>query len=182
MSESIITYSTLGSEADVSTREYTTGDPVVSFEHLYLTYKNAIFKHLLGKVSRWEIAEELSQETWLKVWRYYPPQHTKNLYAWLLTIASRTAIDAYRFGHLRIEQGEILSLDVLDYDGEDKEAANMEERVANRELRQQAFKQLPLDYQCALGKHFAGKPHNAGHFHEARRLYKQIRHEQEVAS
>ncbi len=182
MSESIITYSPLASD-DASQEEYSTEDGhVTSFEHLYLAYKNAIFGHLLGKVSRPDIAEELCQETWLKVWRHYPPQHTKNLYAWLLTIASRTAIDAYRNGHLRIEGDETLSLDTLEWDSEDKEVAQMEERTADRELRQQVFEQLPPSYQRALARKFAGKPCSKRHFYEARRLYKQLRQEQEVAS
>jgi RNA polymerase sigma factor (sigma-70 family) len=66
------------------------------FEHFYEQHRGVVFGLLAKKLGR-QHAEDAFQETFLRALRAYPRlDHAENLRAWILTIASRVAIDAHR--------------------------------------------------------------------------------------
>lgn len=66
------------------------------FNALYAEYHTPIRKRI-ERTLRYsqELAEEIEQETWLKVWRKLPETEEVR-FLWLATIATHTAIDALR--------------------------------------------------------------------------------------
>ena len=68
----------------------------LSFEELYVSEYPRIYRRVLFLVKRPEMAEDLTQETFVKAWRAWPPASQENLPGWLSQIASRTALDALR--------------------------------------------------------------------------------------
>lgn len=74
----------------------TTETAPISFDDLYTTYSGRIYRRVLHLVKSPERAEDLTQETFLKAWRAWPPASTANLGGWLSQIATRTALDALR--------------------------------------------------------------------------------------
>ncbi len=74
----------------------TTRATPISFDDLYATHYPRIYRRVLYLVRHPETAEDVTQETFLKAWRAWPPAHATNLYGWLYQIATRTALDALR--------------------------------------------------------------------------------------
>ncbi len=73
------------------------GDPAV-IGALYTAYGPALFNIILRIVHSQQLAEQVLQDTFVKVWRYggsYEPSKGR-LFTWLLNIARNTAIDATR--------------------------------------------------------------------------------------
>ena len=69
-----------------------------AFAELYDVYERAVFAVALRAVGDRECAEEIVQDTFLKVWRNaarFDPAHGTPA-AWIFTIAKRTAIDVTR--------------------------------------------------------------------------------------
>lgn len=69
---------------------------VMPFEQVYTDYYRYIYQRILGLVKQREEAENLTQDTFLKAWRAYPPPTTDHLGGWLSRIAINTVIDAAR--------------------------------------------------------------------------------------
>jgi RNA polymerase sigma factor (sigma-70 family) len=66
------------------------------FQTLLDSYGRDIHRFLVANVGAGD-ADDCYQETWIAALRGYPQlQHSGNLRGWLLTIASRKAIDAHR--------------------------------------------------------------------------------------
>ena len=66
------------------------------FEHFYSEHRDAVFGFLARRLGR-PAAEDAFQETFLRALRAYGQlRHAENLRAWVLTIASRVAIDALK--------------------------------------------------------------------------------------
>ncbi|CAB4162728.1 RpoE DNA-directed RNA polymerase specialized sigma subunit, sigma24 homolog [uncultured Caudovirales phage] len=79
------------------------------YSALYATMRESVI-HLLRKRTGWngELAEELSQQTWLKVWKHrerYRPDMGK-AEDWIYQIARTTAISYYRREKIRREQNQ----------------------------------------------------------------------------
>jgi RNA polymerase sigma-70 factor (ECF subfamily) len=70
--------------------------PSISFEDLYRNEYPRLYRRVLSLVACPQEAEDLTQETFLKAWRAWPPAHATNLYGWLSCIATHTALDALR--------------------------------------------------------------------------------------
>ena len=68
----------------------------ITFEQLYVTYSPRVFKRVLYLVQHQEMAEDLTQETFVKAWRAWPATSQENLSGWLCQIATRTALDGLR--------------------------------------------------------------------------------------
>ncbi len=67
------------------------------FITLYDTYQNAIFRHCYFRVYHREIAKELAQEAFMKVWDYMQKGNTlEHPKTFLYTIATNTIIDYRR--------------------------------------------------------------------------------------
>ena len=84
--------------------------------HLYDTHGRAVYGIVLRIVSSKELAEQVMQDTFLKVWRYGANyDETKGqVFTWLLNIARNTAIDATRTPHFQHSR-KTENLDVLAY-------------------------------------------------------------------
>lgn len=68
-----------------------------SFDHIYTLYQPRIFAYLLSKVSHRELAEDLCQETFIKVLRRWDQRHlTHKLLPWIYCIAKHTLYDEFR--------------------------------------------------------------------------------------
>ena len=82
---------------DTLTTRLQQGDPAVIGE-LYETYGSALFNIVLRIVHSQQLAEQVLQDTFIKVWRYgnsYEPSKGR-IFTWLLNIARYTAIDVTR--------------------------------------------------------------------------------------
>ena len=67
------------------------------FLSAYDSYSAVILRHVLFRVSHKEIAEDLTQETFMKAWQYVVAgKEVKNIKAFLYTIANNLIIDYYR--------------------------------------------------------------------------------------
>ena len=76
--------------------ESMTAAHVPPFERFYEEHRDVVFGVLSRKLGR-TAAEDAFQETFLRALRAYGQlRHAENLRAWVLTIASRVAIDALR--------------------------------------------------------------------------------------
>ena len=66
------------------------------FETFYETHRDEVFRYLASRIGR-QRAEDAFQETFLRALRAYERlEHAEHLRAWVLTIASRIAIDDVR--------------------------------------------------------------------------------------
>jgi RNA polymerase sigma-70 factor, ECF subfamily len=85
----------------------TTTATLISFDDLYREEYPRISGRVLYLLKDQQAAEDVTQETFLKAWRAWPPAYATNLYGWLYQIATRIALDV-----LRRERG--VSLQPLD--------------------------------------------------------------------
>ena len=110
-----------GEDADLI-RRCRTGDPR-AFRELVRRYERPVFSVLMRVVRRPEDAEDLAQETFVRVYRAldrYDPE--RPFTAWLFTIASRLAID-----HLRRKRLATVSLSQSDRDGGEERTIEIED-------------------------------------------------------
>jgi len=77
-------------------------DPV-AIAHIYDTYGAAVYGAVLRIVINKELAQQVMQDTFLKVWRYgaHYDESKGQVFTWVLNIARNTAIDATRTPHFR---------------------------------------------------------------------------------
>ena len=82
---------------DIFIKRFQQGDPAFIGE-LYEAYGPALFNIILRIVRSQELAEQVLQDTFVKVWRYGSSFDASKgrLFTWLLNIARNTAIDATR--------------------------------------------------------------------------------------
>ena len=82
--------------------EYAASDTHMSFTELYECYQPAILAYLRGIVGQHQLAEDLCQETFLKVLRHWEQRDQSQLPApWLYRIARNTAYDEFRLAYRR---------------------------------------------------------------------------------
>jgi len=112
-----------------------------AFGHLIGQYRRQLFTYLLRFQGERELAEDLFQETLLKVWKFLPSySHQSKFATWLFSIAHNVAVDASR----RRKAREFVSFakQLPDRPSESNPVAEM---LADetRELLEQALRQLP---------------------------------------
>jgi len=110
-----------GEDADLI-RRCRTGDPR-AFRELVRRYERPVFSVLMRVVRRPEDAEDLAQETFVRVYRAldrYDP--SRPFTAWLFTIASRLAID-----HLRRKRLPTFSLSQADPGSSEERTIDVED-------------------------------------------------------
>ena len=80
------------------------------FSKLYDAYVESIYRFIYIKVNSQEIAQDLTSEVFLKVWKSYQKQDFRNPRAFLYTTARHTVIDYYRTHKttVSIETAEII--------------------------------------------------------------------------
>lgn len=105
---------------------YAQGD-ATAFETLYARYKGPLYRYFLHRCRRRESAEELYQETWMRVIRARGEYRVQAKFStWLFRIAQNLLIDAGRK-----ERG--LVLEALPDDAPGADCDNPETQVADRE-------------------------------------------------
>jgi RNA polymerase sigma factor (sigma-70 family) len=74
-------------------------DDAAVFTRIFDRYHHAVYAYLLGRLSDPELARDLLQETFLRVWRRLSelaPLPDAKQRAWIFTVARNLAIDSYR--------------------------------------------------------------------------------------
>jgi RNA polymerase sigma-70 factor (ECF subfamily) len=96
-----------------------------AFKEVMSMYKNRIFNYLYLMMGNREIAEELTQDTFVKVFFKAKSLKTDNIKAWIYRIATNLAISEMRKKKIKA----LFSLEdvsALNYSMEEKPGANME--------------------------------------------------------
>jgi RNA polymerase sigma-70 factor (ECF subfamily) len=68
-----------------------------AFERLVLAYHDRLMGLLMRTARDPHLAQELAQQTWIKVWKHLPRfRGGSSFFTWLYSIATRTALDHFR--------------------------------------------------------------------------------------
>jgi RNA polymerase sigma-70 factor, ECF subfamily len=79
-------------------------DDAAVFTGIFDQHRHAVHAFFVGRVADPELARDLLQETFLRVWRRLPevaPLPEERQRAWIFTVARNLAIDSYRAGAAR---------------------------------------------------------------------------------
>ena len=68
----------------------------MNFEDVYAAHYEQVYLRALSLTGHTQTAEDMTQDTFLKAWRAWPPPDTSTLHSWLYTIVTRLAYDLYR--------------------------------------------------------------------------------------
>ena len=134
----------------------------VAFADVYSYYAGRVKSFLMGKGMADEIAEELTQEIMLTVWRRAESYDPKKAAAstWLFTIARNRRIDYLR-GNSRIEvelDDEMLDVEATE---NDPQAKFVSDAQAARQL-ERALEKLPQEQRQVMHlSYFRGQSHGA---------------------
>jgi len=111
------------------------------FSKIYDTYVESIYRFIYIKVNSQEIAQDLTSEVFLRVWKSYQKQNLKNPRAFLYTTARHIVIDYYRTNKRTI------SIESIDIEDSAQDIGKKEEASS---LIQQNIRKLKEDYQNVL--------------------------------
>jgi len=80
------------------------GDDCYTFNDIYNKYYKKFYRYVLLKVKKTEIAEEINQEIFVKLYKNFDNYdvYRAKLLTWLYTIANNLIIDFYRTNHSNI--------------------------------------------------------------------------------
>lgn len=98
------------------------------FDEIYEQYKNLILKAAYTYSGSYEAAEDITQETFLKLYMGYDSMKKKNISSWLFTTAKNAAIN-YKKKHKK----EIFEIDENRDSEEDQENKKNEDRSISAE-------------------------------------------------
>ncbi len=106
-----------------------------AFERLVLEYHDRLMGLLMRTARDPLLAQELEQQTWIKVWKNLPRfKGDSSFFTWLYSVAVRTALDYFR----RVKRlSEVEYMDQLDTPGNGAELYRPDRDVMNTELQQQ---------------------------------------------
>jgi len=96
-----------------------------AFKEVMSMYKNRIFNYLYLMMGNREIAEELTQDTFVKVFFKAKSLKTDNIKAWIYRIATNLAISEMRKKKIKA-LFSLEDVNALNYSMEEKPGANME--------------------------------------------------------
>lgn len=117
------------------------------FERIYQEFNTPIHNYIFHLVGNREQAADLTQDTFLKVYKALPRMDANlKLSAWLYRIATNTARDALRRRRLI----GFFSWEELDHEPADVESADPQETVGTTEQVRGALKRMPRQYRAAL--------------------------------
>lgn len=123
------------------------------FEQIYEKFSKLIFRFVYLKTSQYELAEDLTSETFLKFWkRLAADQTVENDKALLYTIANGLIIDFYRKGE-RKKKTSLENIDERVFIGEE----NLEEEIFKKEQIKiifSALQKIKKEYQEVLILHY----------------------------
>jgi len=129
------------------TSEGSSGGSDWSFERIYDQYKTPIFNFIFHLVGSRELADDLTQDTFLKVYKALPRMDANlKLSAWIYRIATNTAYDALRRRKL------ITWTQLPDHEHEpaDVDRADPQQTIGTAELVRQTLEQMPKQYSLAI--------------------------------
>jgi RNA polymerase sigma-70 factor (ECF subfamily) len=138
-------------------KEYLDGKEA-SLEALFNKYSKTIFNFSLTFVKSRDEAEDISQETFLKVWKnIHKFELGRDFKVWLLSIAKNTALDYLRkrkplvFSQFENEQGENVLLETT----ADDEPSAVEAMIAKegRDKINEAVEQLGIEERLVIYLH-----------------------------
>jgi len=66
------------------------------FSDLSEQYRQMVYAYFVTRVRNRDFAEDLTQDTFVKAWRYYPPKNTESMKPWFFAIARNILRDHYR--------------------------------------------------------------------------------------
>ncbi len=115
-------------------------------EHFYQDYYGSVYGYVrrLTHASH-EEAEDITQDTFVKVFQTYHKATPETLVPWLFCIARNTAIDVLRHQQMVSQHSAFQSFEELAYRASD--GRDLQEDYAQREPVRAAFVQLPERYQ-----------------------------------
>lgn len=124
----------------------TTTTTPLSFEQLYTTYYARILSYAIRLLGQREDAEDVTQETFVKVARALPTLKAEQVSAWIYRIATNTARDLLR--RRRSQQAHRCAQDfeTVTLASDD----DLHEHAAFREQFSQSWQRLPSKYQAVL--------------------------------
>lgn len=102
-----------------------------AFEECYYKYKNLVFYVVIKITRNLELAEELVQDTFIKMYQQIDSFDGKYFQAWLLTIAKNLALNEIKKRKLEIEYADYLVADILDSKNEMKQLIHDLEEILN---------------------------------------------------
>lgn len=123
-----------------------------AFGILYKEYMPRIFRYILYLISDKEQAEDLTQETFLKAWKYLPKFRSKKgtFQAFIYRIARNLVIDYQRKKKAKVMEPEFTS--------RIESSDNVEEKVVRKEKKEevlQALEKLPdFDRELIILRYF----------------------------
>lgn len=96
----------------------------MTFEKIYQTYWQKVYRLCMGYVNEHDIAKDLAQETFIKVWQQLPKfRNESSIGTWIFRIASNTCLR-------QIEKNSKMPKSDLPYDIKDQVQPNQENEVA----------------------------------------------------
>ncbi len=121
-----------------------------AFEHMYRRYSSALLGILLKAVENEEIANDLLQEVFIKIWKNidaYLPERGR-LYTWMLNIARNTGIDYLRSKQSKQDNQNQTIDDVVYHVDRENQVSQQVDMIGIRSLveRLPPGQQLVLEY------------------------------------
>jgi RNA polymerase sigma factor (sigma-70 family) len=122
----------------------------LAFEFLYRNFAPGIRVYLRGRIGNARVAEEITQDTFLQVWKELPRANDETetkFKSWLYTIASHLSADYFR--NPKRSQAQTQSLEELTEDGlaTIPSTEGPEEYIVERDVIKEALESLPPQ-QC----------------------------------
>jgi RNA polymerase sigma-70 factor, ECF subfamily len=137
-----------------------TADAERVFTEIFEAYHSAVHGYLVGRVGERELARDLLQETFLRLWRRLdevralPPPRRQ---AWLFTVARNLVTDFYRARSTRAATVRTLAEHVVTGTVDtDPSAAHMERNELVKDVRA-AVRTLPEELRTILAMHAVGE-------------------------
>jgi RNA polymerase sigma-70 factor (ECF subfamily) len=122
-----------------------------AFERLVLAYHDRLTGLLLRVARDPLLAQELAQQTWIKVWKNLPRfKGRSSFFTWLYSIASRTALDHFRKVKRR---NEYEYLDEMEAAGASESRSRPDQTMMRSELKEafdKAMDRLPEKLRMVL--------------------------------
>ena len=119
-----------------------------TFEELYQVYYPRIFAYALRLVGSYEDAEDVTQETFLKIARALPTLSPEHVSAWVYRIAFHACSDLLRQRRRRESRLYLEDFETATHAVHD--GGDLPESAALRELLRQAWQQVPPSGQAVL--------------------------------
>ncbi|AZU62596.1 RNA polymerase sigma factor [Neobacillus mesonae] len=89
------------------------------FQQLYIDHKKHVFAMALSILRDFELAEDVLQDVYIKLYRHSKDNQLTNARAWLIRVTRNTALDLYRKKKRELTGGDDQYFERLEYISED---------------------------------------------------------------